>query len=156
MSRRCSWRGACGAIWTATPVSCGGDSMMLVVVAYDVSTESEQGVRRLRHVANLCEDYGQRRAELRVRVSGGCRAMDPAAGAPGWRDRAGGGQLALLLSGRQLGTSRGTRGGEAFLQSARTVDCMTCANRKLTRNPREVRGMMDVAELGAFAGRSAA
>jgi len=34
--------------------------MMLVVVAYDVSTESEQGVRRLRHVAKLCEDFGQR------------------------------------------------------------------------------------------------
>jgi len=34
--------------------------MMLVVVAYDVSTESEQGKRRLRHVAKLCEDFGQR------------------------------------------------------------------------------------------------
>ena len=33
---------------------------------------------------------------------------------------------------------------------------MTCANRKLTRNPWDVRGVMDVAELGAFAGRSAA
>ncbi len=34
--------------------------MMLVVVAYDVSTESEQGKRRLRRVAKLCEDFGQR------------------------------------------------------------------------------------------------
>jgi len=34
--------------------------MMLVVVAYDVSTESEEGRRRLRHVAKLCEDFGQR------------------------------------------------------------------------------------------------
>jgi CRISPR-associated protein Cas2 len=33
---------------------------MLVVVAYDVSTESEEGRRRLRHVAKLCEDFGQR------------------------------------------------------------------------------------------------
>lgn len=29
----------------------------MVVVAYDVSTESEGGQRRLRRVANLCEDF---------------------------------------------------------------------------------------------------
>jgi CRISPR-associated protein Cas2 len=34
--------------------------MMLVVVAYDVSTESDAGRKRLRHVAKVCEDYGQR------------------------------------------------------------------------------------------------
>ena len=34
--------------------------MMLVVVAYDVNTESEEGRRRLRRVAKLCEDFGQR------------------------------------------------------------------------------------------------
>ena len=34
--------------------------MMLVVVAYDVSTESEEGRRRLRRVAKVCEDKGQR------------------------------------------------------------------------------------------------
>jgi CRISPR-associated protein Cas2 len=34
--------------------------MMLIVVAYDVSTESNEGKRRLRHVAKLCEDFGQR------------------------------------------------------------------------------------------------
>src|SRR5579863_1030199 len=34
--------------------------MMLVVVAYDVSTESEEGVKRLRRVAKVCEDKGQR------------------------------------------------------------------------------------------------
>ena len=33
---------------------------MLVVVAYDVNTESEEGRRRLRRVAKVCEDYGQR------------------------------------------------------------------------------------------------
>jgi len=33
---------------------------MLVVVAYDVSTLSAEGERRLRHVAKLCEDFGQR------------------------------------------------------------------------------------------------
>jgi CRISPR-associated protein Cas2 len=34
--------------------------MMLVVVAYDVNTETEQGRKRLRRVAHVCEDYGQR------------------------------------------------------------------------------------------------
>ena len=34
--------------------------MMLVVVAYDVSTESDEGKRRLRRVAKLCEEFGQR------------------------------------------------------------------------------------------------
>ena len=34
--------------------------MMMVVVAYDVNTESRAGRRRLRRVAKACEDYGQR------------------------------------------------------------------------------------------------
>ncbi len=34
--------------------------MMLVVVAYDVNTETEEGRRRLRRVAKVCEDRGQR------------------------------------------------------------------------------------------------
>jgi len=34
--------------------------MMLVVVAYDVNTESEAGRRRLRRVARACENCGQR------------------------------------------------------------------------------------------------
>jgi CRISPR-associated protein Cas2 len=34
--------------------------MMLVVVAYDVNTESAAGRRRLRRVAKVCEDHGQR------------------------------------------------------------------------------------------------
>jgi CRISPR-associated protein Cas2 len=34
--------------------------MMLVVVAYDVNTESEVGRRRLRRVAKVCENHGQR------------------------------------------------------------------------------------------------
>ena len=33
---------------------------MLVVVAYDVSTGTRAGQRRLRRVAQACEDYGQR------------------------------------------------------------------------------------------------
>jgi CRISPR-associated protein Cas2 len=34
--------------------------MMMVVVAYDVSTESDEGVKRLRRVARVCENRGQR------------------------------------------------------------------------------------------------
>jgi len=33
---------------------------MLVLVTYDVNTETKAGQRRLRRVAKLCEDYGQR------------------------------------------------------------------------------------------------
>ena len=33
---------------------------MVVVVAYDVKTESKEGRRRLRRVAQTCENYGQR------------------------------------------------------------------------------------------------
>jgi len=33
---------------------------MMILVTYDVNTETHQGRRRLRHVAKICEDYGQR------------------------------------------------------------------------------------------------
>lgn len=33
---------------------------MLVLVAYDVKTETAAGQRRLRQVAKVCEDFGQR------------------------------------------------------------------------------------------------
>lgn len=33
---------------------------MFVLVSYDVNTESEGGQRRLRRVAKVCKDYGQR------------------------------------------------------------------------------------------------
>lgn len=33
---------------------------MLVVVSYDVSTTEPEGQRRLRKVAKVCKDYGQR------------------------------------------------------------------------------------------------
>jgi CRISPR-associated protein Cas2 len=33
---------------------------MMVLVSYDVSTRDEAGRRRLRRVARLCENYGQR------------------------------------------------------------------------------------------------
>lgn len=33
---------------------------MMVLVTYDVSTESKDGQRRLRRIARACKDYGQR------------------------------------------------------------------------------------------------
>ena len=33
---------------------------MMVLVAYDVNTKSSEGSKRLRRVAKLCENYGQR------------------------------------------------------------------------------------------------
>jgi CRISPR-associated protein Cas2 len=33
---------------------------MMVLVTYDVNTQSEQGRKRLRQVAKICVDYGQR------------------------------------------------------------------------------------------------
>ena len=33
---------------------------MYILVAYDVSTESTEGRRRLRNVARICQDFGQR------------------------------------------------------------------------------------------------
>ncbi|MCD6161039.1 MAG: CRISPR-associated endonuclease Cas2 [candidate division Zixibacteria bacterium] len=33
---------------------------MLVLVTYDVNTETSEGRKRLRHVAKICENYGQR------------------------------------------------------------------------------------------------
>jgi CRISPR-associated protein Cas2 len=33
---------------------------MMVVVCYDVSTETPEGRRRLSHIAKICKNYGQR------------------------------------------------------------------------------------------------
>ena len=33
---------------------------MMVLVTYDVETQTDAGKRRLRHVAKLCQNYGQR------------------------------------------------------------------------------------------------
>jgi CRISPR-associated protein Cas2 len=33
---------------------------MMVLITYDVSTETPEGQRRLRRVARLCQNYGQR------------------------------------------------------------------------------------------------
>ena len=61
MCRRCCWHASCAAIWMRTRLSCGneGDSM-LVLITYDVNTETPEGRRRLRQVAKQCVNYGQR------------------------------------------------------------------------------------------------
>jgi CRISPR-associated protein Cas2 len=33
---------------------------MMVLVTYDMGTQSENGKRRLRHIAKLCQNHGQR------------------------------------------------------------------------------------------------
>jgi CRISPR-associated protein Cas2 len=33
---------------------------MMVLIAYDVNTETSTGEKRLRTIANICENYGQR------------------------------------------------------------------------------------------------
>lgn len=33
---------------------------MMVLVTYDVNTETSKGRRRLRHIAKMCENFGQR------------------------------------------------------------------------------------------------
>ena len=33
---------------------------MMVLITYDVETQSESGKRRLRHVAKVCQNHGQR------------------------------------------------------------------------------------------------
>ncbi len=33
---------------------------MLIVVAYNISTETREGRRRLRHIAQACKNFGQR------------------------------------------------------------------------------------------------
>jgi CRISPR-associated protein Cas2 len=40
--------------------SCGNEVDMLVLITYDVNTETAEGRRRLQQVAKQCENYGQR------------------------------------------------------------------------------------------------
>jgi CRISPR-associated protein Cas2 len=37
-----------------------GDEFMMVLITYDVNTETEEGKKRLRKVAKQCQNYGQR------------------------------------------------------------------------------------------------
>src|ERR1035437_4749551 len=60
MCRRYSSHVMCVEASTPIPLSSGGDSIMMVLVSYDVSTRDDAGRRRLRRVARLCENHGQR------------------------------------------------------------------------------------------------
>src|ERR1035438_9355428 len=60
MCRRCCWHAMCAAVWTRIPRSSGDNPIMMVLVSYDVSTREAAGRRRLRRVARLCENHGQR------------------------------------------------------------------------------------------------
>ena len=44
----------------AAAARAGAGDRLEVLVAYDVSTETKEGKRRLRQVANICLGYGQR------------------------------------------------------------------------------------------------
>lgn len=59
MSRPCSWPASCAAIWMPIRHSFGVEPMM-VLVTYDVNTETLAGQKRLRKVAKACQNYGQR------------------------------------------------------------------------------------------------
>src|SRR5689334_8322148 len=59
--RRNCWPAICEATWTGILHFYGSESLaMLVLVSYDVSTVDKAGAKRLRDVAKLCRDYGQR------------------------------------------------------------------------------------------------
>lgn len=46
-------------IWTAILHLCGSD-FMFILVTYDISTTTKEGRKRLRQVARVCLNYGQR------------------------------------------------------------------------------------------------
>jgi len=41
------------------PLLCGSDKMF-VLITYDINTTTKEGRKRLRMVAKICQDYGQR------------------------------------------------------------------------------------------------
>lgn len=47
-------------IWTNILHLCGSSDTLLVLVTYDVNTTSKNGQKRLRKVAKVCQNYGQR------------------------------------------------------------------------------------------------
>lgn len=61
MCRRCCWHGLCGAIWTYIRRFSGSEVLfVLVLITYDVNTETPAGRKRLRKVAKKCVNHGQR------------------------------------------------------------------------------------------------
>jgi hypothetical protein len=55
------WHGICVETWKLTSRLRAGKVQRLdIIVAYDVETVSENGKRRLRQIATICKDFGQR------------------------------------------------------------------------------------------------
>jgi len=72
---------------------------MLVVVAYDVNTETKEGRRRLRRVARACQDFGQRVQKSVFECFGAESGLGAVAGSIVGGVRREQGQPALLLFG---------------------------------------------------------
>ena len=97
---------------------------MMVLIAYDVETQSEDGKRRLRQVAKLCQNHGQR-----VQYSVFECLLEPAQ----WVElRAKLLALSTLTttacastSGSELAAARGTHRSQARLQPGRSSDPVT-------------------------------
>src|ERR1039458_37147 len=98
----------------------GGDAMMLVVVAYDVNTETEEGRRRLGRGAEAGEKCG-------ARVQ-----SPPGAGGPGEGDQRRQRQFAILFSWGQLEAEGGACGGEAVVRPAGAAGGVRSAKVKRT------------------------
>ena len=60
MCRLCFWPAPCGAIWSLPAIFLEVRDVYLVLITYDVNTETPAGRRRLRKVAKRCVDHGQR------------------------------------------------------------------------------------------------
>ena len=73
---------------------------MMVLITYDVSTETEGGKRRLRKVAKKCQDYGQRVQNSVFECIIDPAAHEATASGAGKNHRSGSGFLALLLPRR--------------------------------------------------------
>jgi len=115
---------------------------MMVLVTYDVNTETPAGKRRLRRVAKACENFGQR-----VQNSVFECLLDPAE----WvalRSRLVKAtdqeldSLPFLISRQELAATGGTHWSQADLQPGRAAVGMMepCAKPKLWVYPGEVRG----------------
>jgi CRISPR-associated protein Cas2 len=52
----------CAVIWMLIHPFFGasGDTVMMVLITYDINTETNAGKKRLRQLAKQCQDYGQR------------------------------------------------------------------------------------------------
>jgi len=88
---------------------------MLVLVTYDVKTDSEGGTRRLRRIAKLCRNHG-------LRVLYRCRSVGRSPGCADGGDGHRAGQSAVLFPWVELATPGRAHGCQAFLRPRRPFD----------------------------------